>query len=217
MARRIVMTARDVQLATASIAPENIAKELARFARSSLRDVIAANEASPIYDTYVNGRIGADEDSVVPPGPILYEFSYWEPIIKFALAYLAKRSPVKTGRYQSSHIVMLGSQVISPDTQISAGEEVTIVDTQPYARKIEVGHMLMSVPDGVYQDARREVGRQFSGQVKVDFRMVSLPNGYILKGRFSKGRKTYARKGLQKDTVAGQRMTYPALIMNMRG
>ncbi|MCU0731651.1 MAG: hypothetical protein MUE84_08690 [Hyphomonas sp.] len=217
MARRsrIVMEDRDVRLATAAIAPENIRKELARFARRELANVIASGEASPIYTKFVNGREGAEEETVEPPGPILYEFSYWRPIIEFVLQFLERRSPVDTGRYQSSHKVMLGSQFIEADTTISAGEEVTVVATVPYSRKIEVGFMRMSVPDGVYQDAMRAVQSQFRGMIRVKFEMIMIPNGYILKGRFRRGYKPNARRKLARDTQAGARMTYPALRMTM--
>lgn len=218
MARRgVEMATRDIALATAGLEPDAIARELADLARRSLADVIASGEASPIYDRWVNGRKDADESAVVPPGPIVYVFSYWEPIIAFALDFLRRRSPVKTGRYQSSHIVMVGGQAMRPDAQIGGDEDVTIVDTQPYARKIEVGHMRMSVPDGVYQDARRAVSAKFRGMVRVEFRMIHLPGGYILKGVFRRGHKPKARTRIQRDTRAGERVTYPAIIMSMRG
>jgi hypothetical protein len=218
MARsRLVMEARDVELATVDLQPENLARELARFARSELANVIASGQASSIYQKFVNGREGAQEETVEPPGPILYEFSYWQPIIEFAMQFLDRRSPKLKGDYAASHRVMIGSQFISPDTQISAGEEVTIVATVPYSRKIEVGFMKMSVPDGVYEDAARAVGSQFRGMVKVKFRMILIPNGYILKGRFRRGYKPGARRKLARDTQAGARMTYPALVMAMGG
>ena len=213
---RFELVEKNSVLATAGLASGQIAKELARFARSELADAITNGEASPVYDKFVNGREGAEEETVVPPGPILYVFSYWQPIIEFALQYLRKRSPVKTGRYQSSHQVMIGSQFIAPDTQIGADEEVTIVDTQPYSRKIEVGHMVMSVPDGVYEDAAKDVRRQYGIAVNVGVRQIFLPNGYILKGVFRRGYKQFARTKLKKDTQAGARMTYPALILTMR-
>lgn len=215
--RKVVMENRHIRMETDGLDFDHIGPELARFARSELQNAIISGIASPIYDKWVNGRKDAEEETVVPPGPIYYEFSYWEPVIKFALGFLNRRSPVKSGRYQSSHVVMLGSQVISPDTQISADEEVTIVNTQPYSRKIEVGHMVMSMPDGVYQDARKTIASQFSGQIKVQFRMIYLPNGYVLKGIFRRGYKRFARTKLKRDTQAGARMTYPALVMTMAG
>lgn len=208
--------ARDLQLATADLAPETISRELARFARSSLADVIAAGEASTIYTKYVNGREGAEEETVVPPGPIVYDFSYWQPILAFTLAELEKRSPRKTGAYIASHVVMVGSQAIRPDAQIAAGEEVSVVATVPYARKIESGFQRVSTGDAVFQDVRRKVQSQFGRAVDVKFRMVYIPNGYILKGHFRRGYKEFARRKLQRDTQAGARMTYPAIVMNMK-
>jgi hypothetical protein len=211
----MVLEQRDVKLATASISPQNINRELAKFARSELANVIAAGEASTIYTKYVNGVEGAQEETVQAPGPIVYDFSYWQPIIAFTLQELERRSPVKTGRYQSSHRVMIGSQFVAPDTQFAADENPVIVNVQPYSRKIEVGFMKMSVPDGVYQDVMRKVKSQFGRVIRIQFRMIMLPNGYILKGRFSRGYKPGARKKLAKDTQAGARMTYPSLHMSM--
>lgn len=208
--------ARDLQLATAGLAPEAISRDLARFARSCLTDAIAAGEASTIYTKYINGREGADEETVVPPGPIVYDFSYWQPILAFTLAELEKRSPRQSGSYIGSHVVMVGSQVMRPDAEIAAGEEVSVVATVPYARKIESGFQKVSTGEAVFQDVRRKVQSQFGRAVDVKFRMVYIPNGYILKGRFRRGRKEFSRKKLQRDTQAGARMTYPAIVMNMK-
>ncbi len=210
---------QDIQLATAGIAPDKIAAELAQFAVQQREKVIREGEASPIYDTFVNGVRGAPETSVKAPGPILYVFSYWQPIIEFTLAFLKKRSPVLSGRYAASHMVMIGSQVMRPEAPISADEEVTIVSDLPYSRKIEVGHMQMSAPRGVYADARRAVVARFGGAagfLDVRVTQVLLPNGYVLKGHFRKGFRQYARTKLRKDTEAGARMTYPALVMKLK-
>lgn len=210
---------RDLQLALADIDPARVNEQLAQFARQSLADVINRKEASSSYTRFVNGVRDAAEETVRVPGAVFYEFSYWGPVLEFLLDYLRKRSPVKSGRYQASHIVMLGSQIVSPDIDIAPDEEVMVVDTQPYARKIEVGHMKMSVGRGVYQDARKAVTGRFggaSGAIQVRFEMVTLPNSYILKGRFRRGFRKYARQKLKADTQAGMPVRYPALVMSMR-
>ena len=219
---------KDIQLATAGIAPDQIAKALARYARTSLADVIANKQASSIYTTFVNGKEGASEDDVVPPGPILYQFSYWQPIIAFALDFLRKRSPVAPGtrtegdfgigHYRDAHRVMIGSQFVDPAAEIAADETPVIVNPQPYARKIEVGFMRMSVERGIYLEAAAAIRRQFGGRngsIKVTQEWVMLPGGYVLKGRFRQGFRKYARTGLKKDTQAGQPMRYPALVLSM--
>lgn len=213
----MVLTPRDVQLATESISPENIDKELAKFARAELAKAIDGGEASSIYEKFINGREGDEEETVQAPGPILYVFSYWEPVIKFALAALSKRSPVRTGRYRDTVQVMIGSQRISPDAPISAGETVSIVSTQPYSRKIEVGYMVIRDPGaGVFQAVRQQVQSQFGKALEVKFVMRTIPGGYILKGVFRRGVKPGARKKLAKDTAAGATMTYPSLEMRFR-
>lgn len=223
MARERFQTfAKDLQLATASIAPENINRELAKYAKSALADAIASREASSIYKRFVStgpGAMveGAPEEAVEAPGPIVYVFSYWEPILAFSYAELAKASPRKSGRYIDSQVTMVGGQILTPGAQIAADEEVVIVATQPYSRKIEVGHMKMSVPDGVFQRVRRKIQSQFGLVVDVRFQMIHIPGGYTLKGRFRKGYKEFARKRLEKDTQAGAIMTYPAIVMNMKG
>ena len=208
--------ARDLQMATAGIAPENLNRELAKFAKDELAKAIAAGEASSIYTRFVNGKEGASEESVEAPGPIVYDFSYWGPILKFALDYLEKRSPRKSGDYIRSHVVMVGSQMMRPDAEFAAHEEISIVATVPYSRKIEAGHMRMSVPSGVFQDARKAVQSQFGRVIDVRFRMVLIPGGYTLKGVFRRGYKPFARTKLRADTAAGARMTYPALVMAMK-
>lgn len=211
---------QDIRMATAGIAPERIAAELARFAKSERDRLIADRQASPMFDTFVNGVRGAAEEAVKPPGPIVYVFSYWQPVIEFTLAALRRRGPRLSGDYEASHMVMIGGQVIRPDTPISADEEVTIVATVPYARKIEVGHMRMSVERGVYQDVAQMVRSRFGGTTgafDARYRPIEIPGGYILKGRFTRGFRKHARRDLKRDTRAGARMTYPAIIMSMKG
>lgn len=210
---------RDIVAATAGLEQSAIAAALARFSREKLAEVIASGEGSKNYDKFVNGRAGAEEESVIPPGPIVYQFNWWAPIVRFALDTLEARSPHKSGRYGISHIVMVNGAVVTDYSTIAGNAEVTIVNIQPYARKIEVGHMRMSVPPGVYEAARGIIVREFggrSGSLDVRVKMIQIPGGYILRGHFTKGVRKFARMGLRRDTAAGQKMTYPSLSLSMR-
>lgn len=215
---RISTFARDLQLATAGIAPENIAKELAAFAKAELALAISEGEGSDQHDRYVNGRLGAPEESVQPPGPIVYDFLWWRPVLEFALQTLIDRSPRMSGRYRRSWFVMIrdGGRVQNLDT-IPINATVIICNDQPYSRKIDVGHMRMSVPPGVVEDARKAIMGRFGNMLTVKRMMIPIPNGYVLKGRFLRGYRPYARKKLRSDTEAGAQMTYPALVLSMRG
>lgn len=211
--------AKDIQLATAGIAPERVAADLARFAKSERDRHIARGEASGIYETFVNGVKGAAEEAVKAPGPILYVFSYWAPVIDFAMERLKRRGPRKSGAYEKSHAVMVGGQAIGSPDLIGADEEVTIVATVPYSRKIESGHMKMSVDRGVYEDVAGDLRTKFGGTTGAFdawYRHIYLPNGYVLKGHFGRGFRPHARRDLRRDTKAGARMTYPAITMSMK-
>lgn len=214
---------KDLQLATAGIAPQNIARELAKFAIDSVNAEIRAGTGSPRYDKWVNGRAGADEYTVVPPGPIVYDFHWWNEIIEEAINILKRRSPVRSGRYSYSFAVMVDGVFLNQGTgkyadysKIPIEAEVMIVNTQPYARKIEVGFMKMSVPDGVVEDGLIILRRRFGNFIDAKMRMVMLPNGYTLKGVFRRGIKPFSRTKLRRDTMAGAKMTYPAILMTMK-
>lgn len=197
---------RDIRIATQGLTQQAISAELARVAVQELNDAIASGQASPIYDRYVNGRIGLPETSVIAPGPILYVFAYWREILEFALEYLRRRSPVDSGAYRDGHHALVDLQPVTPLSPISADSEVVITNRRPYTRKIEVGAMKMKVPPGVYEDARKEVRRRFGLIVDVKVRFIELPNPYILK-----------RDGGRRGRRAGDPLSYPALVMNMKG
>jgi len=207
---------RELQLATEGLSEEAIARDLAALAKTSLAEVIQSGEGSSRYDRFVNGRLDVPEEQVRPPGPILYQFHWWNEIIEETLKFLFERAPVKTGRYRESFVVMVNGSRVEDVSAITVSSSVLVVNTQPYARKIEVGHMRMSVPDGVVEDGVRHVRRRFGNVVEAKGTMVPLPGGYILKGVFTKGYKEFARTKLRKDTMAGAMMTYPGIVLNMR-
>ena len=199
MATRFVSFERQIKVATAGLEPAAIAVKLAAVARRALAEAIRSGEAPSTYERVVNGRVGAPEDSVVPPGPIVYRFNWLGPVAVYALEFLRARSPVRAGRYRESHFVMANGRKTAPES-IPPGAELIVTNDRPYARKIQVGAMKMSVPPGIYEDARQAVQRRFGRIVRVDLRFVSLAGAY----RLRRGRKR------------GQPITYPALVVNAK-
>lgn len=234
---------REIRLATAGIAPEAVSAELAKLARSELAAVIERGEASPIFTRYVNGVEGAPEESVDvlsgrQPGPILYLFSWWRPVVEFALAELVKRSPHRSGRFASSFIVIANDRLVTDFDTLKATDEVIITNAQPYVRKVQVGAMTMSVPDHIFDAARSAVVKEFgAGKNGFGFavQFLDIASGlhplipYRLKGQYAGRfnaqrarlrarnslRRGEARLQRRKDRDTGQPITYPALIMNM--
>jgi hypothetical protein len=197
-------------------------REVALFARGRLAAAQAgwqsATGSVPQHRTFVDGRRDVAEEQINIPGRIVYEFPIWAAVIRFALDFLQRRSPRASGAYANSHFAMVaGGQIdVTALDQVSETDAVTITNDQPYARKIEVGHMRMSVPSGVYEDARQAVQSRFRGVVKVQHTMIRLQGGYVLKGHFTRGYKKHARTGIRSDTAAGQQVTYPALVITQR-
>ncbi|EHK56903.1 hypothetical protein [Allomesorhizobium alhagi] len=198
---------RDLRIATAGLEPEAISKELARFARAELAKAIAAG-ASPQYERYVNGRAGAPEESVVAPGPIVYEFTNWPLIINAALAELQKRAPRKSGRFASSFIVIAGGAVVADFKSIPAEGEVIITNFSPTVRKVETGRL--GIPRRRLFDGTKNVlARRFGAVARFETRFLDIKSGvhamipYRLK-----------RSGARKDRLAGMPITYPAIIVN---
>jgi len=241
MASRFETFDRDIMVTTAGLTEDEISREVALFAKTSLAGLIRTGEASPNYTRFVNGRQGAPEEafnvrSNASPGPILYEFAWWHELITDALVELVKRSPKRSGRYARSFIV-LADQVPATNYQtISGAAEVIIFNAQPYTRKIEVGAMSMSVPPHHFDAANAALRRKYGtkGSFSIMTRFLTIGSGidarvpYILKGEYA-GRYNAQRSAIKagakissarrmarrKDRDAGQAITYPALVINM--
>ncbi|WP_416065415.1 hypothetical protein ACK9YZ_01315 [Rhizobium sp. ZK1] len=209
---------RELKLATQDLEPAAIKTALASFAKRSVAEVIASGRASPTYNRYVNGRPGLKEEAVELPGPIVYEFALWDAVIKFALNELRMRSPVKSGRFRESFIVLANQKPVTDFDTIDPDAEVIITNFQPYIRKVEAGVIGNRKRNQVFDAAKRAVasafgaggGRNSAGAFVFETRWLDVRSGvhagmpYVLRG--SQGRR--------KDRQAGQSITYPSIIIN---
>jgi hypothetical protein len=199
---------RELRVATRGLEPAQIAPLLAQAARQALADAQAAGEFPREYVTSVNGRIGASEDQVVPPGPIVYSGNWWQEIISYGIEFARQRSPVKSGRYKNSWFVMInGGERRGDDySNVALDAEVIITNDQPYSRKIEVGAIHVSVPPAIVEDTASALKRRFGDLITAERRFINLQGAYQL--RQSTGR----RRSRQRGRV----VTYPAVVVGMR-
>ncbi len=217
------------------VGAEFASDQLALFARQQLAEVQASGQGSEVYDLYVNNRPAASEFEVEMAGSIVYVFSWFEDVIRAALAALIKASPRKSGRFASSFVVIVNGRIVDAATPIGSATEVIITNVQPYSRKVQVGAMQMSVPPQLFNRAGQALRRQFKGRgLVVQTKFVNLAPGihplvpYILKGgyararsnwlgRASSGRLQHGERKLyrRKDLERGQALTYPALVLNV--
>lgn len=217
---------RDIKVATVALEPRAIAAELARFARAEVAEAISAGEASKTYARFVNGRQGATEDQVVPPGPIVYVFTYWPTVIQTALTELRKRVPVRSGRYSGGFIVLVNGQIVTSYEAIPFDAEVVIFNVRPYTRKMEVGALGKGggrsggPGEGHFRKTRYLINQRFNGKFRCEDRFIAVSPGlapgvpYILKGELQR-RRTRDRSTRRPDRQPGMPITYPALAINM--
>lgn len=191
------------------LSPNVMRQKLAAFARQQLAE--AQRDGSvPLgknaHRTFVNGREGVAEEQVKLPGPIVYVFNWLDPVVVFALAYLRNRAPKQSGRYRNSFFAMVNGAPVKQGTPIPANAEVVITNDQPYARKIDVGAMKMTVPPHLFNDAYNAVRKEFRGLIKITVTHVSLSNAYRL-------RRQGRRQGRRRRDAPGTAITYPALVI----
>jgi hypothetical protein len=139
--------------------------------------------------------------------------------VLWALDALRKRSPVLTGRYVQSHVVLLNKVQIEGDlkaalSKVKDTDRVQIVNPQPYARKIEgataskkTGRSKRAgsskqAKGGVYRVVLRLLVQRYGRSMFFDFNYVKLNTGVKVWGAQGGGKN---RKRVQRDQV------YPSL------
>lgn len=150
--------------------------------------------------------------------------------VRWALTELQRKSPVLTGRYASSHVVMLnGAEIVGNIWQALRSakptDRVQIVNKQPYARKVEGdrgratsqkksgkakrGALSGQAKAGVYQPVLRALVQRWGKVMFFDFKYVKLDLGVKVwgdqGGRYRKDGSSTHSKRVQRDQV------YPAL------
>lgn len=193
---------------------------LAEFAKQANAAVMNFDPKPAGFIRTVDGTEGAPEEAVRPNGVIVYQYQRIETAVLAAMDVLRQLSPVASGAYREAHTIYVNdaAQLTSLPT-MTAEDDIAIMNLEPYARKIEVGHMTMKVSgtNHVYQQAQQIIAGRFGNQVRVTTEMRPAPEGgYVLKGSFQRGSGPQARKRLAKDTRAGANLTYPALVFSLR-
>lgn len=163
-------------------------ERLAGFAREALKEADRINQQAlgfiPGHQTTADGTRVDDNalDKVKPDGTIVFTFATPASEFGWIADQLATHSPVKTGRYQHSHVFLRDGVIADPksrDSETAGTHECMFVNVQAYSGKIERGESPQD-PDGVYQ-AVAALAREFYGQVSmtIDFAYVDLPAAVI--------------------------------------
>lgn len=176
-----------------------------------LREQQTRSGVAPGFEHAVDGRRNVPFDNVKPGGRIVTVYDYRREVALFALAALRSASPVSSGRYRRSHIMLVNGQAVADlPAHIRDEDVITITNTSPYSRRLEIGRkrdgssFVVQVEPRIYERiAKRIVGPRYRNVAAVAFSYIDLANAYRLK---SSRRK-------RKDRGAGQPVRYPAITI----
>jgi hypothetical protein len=133
------------------------------------------------FTRYVDGVRGAREEKVRATGIIIYEYDRIEVVVQFAMDTLFDKSPVLSGEYRSAHTIFINGVPATSLKTWQSGDDLAISNITPYARKIEVGTMTMTVPgtDHVYQQAVQIIKARYGNMARVAFsyRNIAIAEG----------------------------------------
>jgi hypothetical protein len=175
-------------LVNARLDPKERTKRIAAFARKEIAAVDEQNQralgAIPPKTITVNGRQGADLESANPDrGTIIAEWRLVGEVLQWIMDTLNQRSPVISGKYRDSHIMLADGSEADPDDHPLA-TEFKFYNPVPYSRKIEVG--------------KTKSGRDFVIQVQNRIYERTADDARARFGNIAKIRFTYTASGLHK-------------------
>lgn len=187
----------------------------------------------PIATVYANRPGNPDLESVKLPGPIVALFDHRPAIVKMAMEALRTASPVDSGRYRDSHMILLnGVRVTSLPQSLKAADEIVITNPVPYARRIEIGKtktgrdFVLQVPNRIYERvAKNKLLPKFRNVADVSFAYLTLTGAHVIQGGLSshylttvgsvgKGLRQVRRKRRQ---AKGRAIQAPAIFIRPLG
>lgn len=190
--------------------PKARAEAFARFAIGERTRVEreSYNGKPPRRTTKVDGTLGKSEFQVRPEGGrIEYEWDNIGPMLEWILDALFRASPVgpeAEGHYREDHELWINGQPGSPSNVPRNWSEIIIMNSRPYARKLERKY-------SIYETMAAYASRRFNNQARVKFTFRSPLGGYVWLGGRSGGKRASA--GKRAAHTAETQTRVPALII----
>lgn len=180
------------------LSPDARSKAVASFARVQFRAAQDTNRAAlgnePPFEQFVDGRKGAMLESVNPDkGRIVFEFELVGDVVKWIMTELIRRSPRGpaggAGTYREQHALLVDGVEMPIRGEMPVGSEFMIVNTTPYARKIEIGTtkagrpFVINAEPRLYDRVSHEAAARFSRVAKISYTFRPLAGGARVRGR----------------------------------
>ncbi len=200
-----------------NLSPAAQSRMLAEAAKEHLAEAQQVNARAlghvPDHTTYVDGAEGAPLERVRPTGTIVFEFDLIIEAFAWIEQELMRNSPVRSGRYQRSHMFFADEEEADPLNPPPGAERFIFVNTTAYARKIERG-LSPQAPNGVYEAVATLAAKRFGNAARIRFTYAAPLTGQILD--WAHGRKlghmpaSKRRRQLHKD------VRNPAIVITVR-
>ncbi len=190
---------RVIRLQMSRASPEAARLQHIAIARQRLAEFMARQDVRPMVSLEVDGRPAASEEAVRPFGRIVYRFNRMREVLSLAKTEAERLSPVRSGRYRRSWIVLANNEEIGMDA-IPHGVPIVLTNFQPYSRKINLGTRGYEkyAPPGVVEKVRMLVLQRYRPIVDARVAFLELAGGVRVRAT----KKARARP-----------MTYPSLII----
>ena len=147
------------------------------------------------YRQIVDGAEGAPLTDVRPDGVIVFAWQYLGEVVQDTYGALVNRSPRDTGAYIGGILVIADGQETTAENLPTDAQEVLIVASVPYARRLEVGKrksggsFVVQVASHIVEETAI-VARQLYGDLAaITFTYVDLSNAYALRTAASHRRR----------------------------
>jgi len=183
---RLQPISRDIEIMLTEEQQFDAPAILAAFARQEINEAKQINRNAlgrdPPVKVFVDGREGAELEAVKPDGIIVAEFELVTEVLVWIARQLEQHSPVKSGLYRRSHIVLADGVEIVASEDVLAAKEYVFINVVPYARKIERGSSSQA-PDGVYQAVAALARQRFGNVARITFSYRTVMSGALVTGR----------------------------------
>jgi hypothetical protein len=190
---------------------------LAATARSEEARVIREQTArsggiAPTLTRIVDGRRGAAYDSVGDNGVIILQWKYLREIAAVAMRRLKARAPERSGDYKKGIKLFAGNaEATLSAVGIPAGtQNITIVATAPYSRRLEVGKdkeggpFVVQVAPHIVAETAALMASDYRGVARIKFTYADIEGPAAASRRPSTG----SRRGDRARDVA---LRFPAI------
>lgn len=171
-----------------AIAKSQVPIDIAAFAKKKNAEILNTEPRPLSFERWVDGNRGAIEETVKVGGIIVYEYNRYDLVAEWILTTLREKSPVKSGDYVRGHTLFLNGQEVSDLKAFQLGDEITITNYVPYARKIEVGTIhgkpiKLTVAPHIYETTAQQARSRYRDVAKIEFNYRGIEGAGIISTR----------------------------------